>query len=198
MPSFHPLKYQWALWVKPATQSKDKKKEAWDSVIKMCVVSSVEEFVALLNTLKPASWQAEGLSYFFFKEGVKPEWEDPANLDGGAFKILTERPFVQGRWDDLLSEMVVGGFERDELLCGASVSIRPKNGDRFEVWTKAVGAPGEPGTAEAAEKYRLTMEKHLMKLLRRTLKDADGNQTDSPAKTPFAPHPKNKSSVVNE
>lgn len=50
--------------------------------------STVEDMWRLTNTVPEPARLSPGVMYYLFKETIKPEWEDPANKEGGRW-ILT-------------------------------------------------------------------------------------------------------------
>lgn len=43
----------------------------------------------MYNNIVKASQLTQGGNFHFFKEGVKPMWEDPANKEGGKWLIMS-------------------------------------------------------------------------------------------------------------
>lgn len=44
---------------------------------------------SVYNNIVKVSELSQGGNFHFFKEGVKPMWEDPANKEGGKWLIMT-------------------------------------------------------------------------------------------------------------
>jgi len=55
--------------------------------MKVAMISTVEEFWALYNFIQPASSLTQGSDYYLFKEGIRPMWEDPKNINGGRWHV---------------------------------------------------------------------------------------------------------------
>lgn len=68
----------------------------------------VEDFWKLINNLKPPSMLEGSANYHFFKEGVQPLWEDPANKHGGKW-VLTVKDNVMVL-NRIWIEVVSGGM----------------------------------------------------------------------------------------
>jgi translation initiation factor 4E len=49
-----------------------------------------DQYNSLVNNLQPPSSLPQKANYWFFKEGVRPEWEDPTNQNGGKWTIEFE------------------------------------------------------------------------------------------------------------
>ncbi len=93
--------------------------------------------------------------------------------------MMVDRSLVESNWQLLLMECVGNLFPREDTLCGVGVSIRPQNGDRFEIWTR------DAADSEAV----MEVGKHL----RNTFK------IPSTTKITYTKHIKNKStSFVND
>lgn len=45
-------------------------------------VETVEDFWSLADHIKPPSELMAGVDYSFFKNGIRPMWEDPQNVKG--------------------------------------------------------------------------------------------------------------------
>jgi len=73
-----------------------------------------------------------------FREGVKPEWEDPINSDGGELLFRgADLELVNQMWYELVLAMVGEVLEQGEKLVGARVldkSAKGKQEYRIEVW----------------------------------------------------------------
>uniref|UniRef100_A0A915DZY1 eIF-4F 25 kDa subunit n=1 Tax=Ditylenchus dipsaci TaxID=166011 RepID=A0A915DZY1_9BILA len=132
----HPLQNRWALWYLKGDRAKN-----WEECLKrVSVFDSVEDFWALYNHIQPASGLTWGSDYYLFKEGIKPMWEDPQNIEGGRWLMVIEKnkrtQKLDTYWLELL--MAIVGEQFDELgdhICGAVVNVR-KVGDKVALWTR--------------------------------------------------------------
>lgn len=75
----------------------------------VATLSTPQEFWNYYQHLKRPSQLEDGNfclylgSYLYlFRKGIKPIWEDKANLNGGSFVILTEKPRANKMWEDVL------------------------------------------------------------------------------------------------
>uniref|UniRef100_A0A2P2HVZ9 eIF-4F 25 kDa subunit n=1 Tax=Hirondellea gigas TaxID=1518452 RepID=A0A2P2HVZ9_9CRUS len=132
----HPLNSRWCLWY-----FINDKNLAWeDSQIKVASYGTVEDFWALFNHIESASKLRVGCDYSLFKQGIKPMWEDSANINGGRWSISVPKNQRFTELDDLWMEMImmmVGENEEEcvnQDICGAVVAVRPRNG-RLALWT---------------------------------------------------------------
>ena len=76
--------------------------------------------------------------YLLFKKGIRPEWEDPYNKQGG--KWVVTLPIEEDMeeecdeaWNSLVMSLVAGQFDYFEIINGAIFSIREKH-YRITLW----------------------------------------------------------------
>lgn len=76
----HPLQHEWTLWfLKPPTQGLE-----WSDLLKEIIsFKTVEEFWGIFKTISKASMLPAKSDYSYFLKGIRPEWEDPQNMNGG-------------------------------------------------------------------------------------------------------------------
>jgi len=130
----HQLQMGWKFWY--FENSKDR---AWEDCLK--VVSpfeTVEDFWSIYNNIKSASDLRTGCSYFVFKDGIKPMWEDPGNRKGGRWLVnfdKRQRHNLDNYWLEVLLCLIGEAFEDDgDEICGAVVDCRMKQ-DKISIWT---------------------------------------------------------------
>jgi translation initiation factor 4E len=132
----HETEFRWSLHCTAINKKvKAKTKAAWEAKLKnIFTLGTVEEFWGLVELLKkPSEIQGRG-DYFFFKEHIKPEWEDPHNANGGAWLYRSESGSAADEaWQEVLLALV-GCQLNMELVCGACLSVRPSH-YRVAVWT---------------------------------------------------------------
>lgn len=84
--------------------------------------------------------RVNGFSLFGY--GIRPEWEDEINANGGSFKLDFKAPscVVQQVWEKLVFQTVTWEFKEADKLCGVRLldkSQPSKEGSyRIEVWTQ--------------------------------------------------------------
>ncbi|RKO97126.1 hypothetical protein CXG81DRAFT_29762 [Caulochytrium protostelioides] len=130
----HPLQSSWTLWYTGTGTTQD----SWSQQLTvLTTVSTVEDFWGAYNNLVPVQQLETGSSYYFFREGVKPEWEDPHNTSGGAWVIQIMQP--QRSQDDLFLNTLLATigscFQRHDEICGIIFAARRVH-NRISVWTK--------------------------------------------------------------
>lgn len=83
----HMLQNQWTFWY--FENNKDK---SWEENLRVVSpFSSVEDFWSIYNHIKSASELRTGCSYFVFKDGIKPMWEDAGNRAGGRWLVSFDK-----------------------------------------------------------------------------------------------------------
>ena len=77
-----------------------------------------------------------------FKHGIKPEWEDEINKQGGQVQInfKSNLPFLQTLWEKLVFSVVTDTFVNSDMLSGIRLldksGLNRENMFRIEIWTK--------------------------------------------------------------
>jgi translation initiation factor 4E len=131
----HYLKYRWTMWWNPPF----KKGAEW-KVEKVLSFDTVEDFWCLYNHLAKPSMLKAGSNYHMFKDGVKPEWEDEENKNGGKWIIDLKKDAqkVDDAWMNIILAMIgeQDFQEYSDEICGVVVSPRAK-GNKLALWTKS-------------------------------------------------------------
>ncbi|KAF2140197.1 uncharacterized protein K452DRAFT_252881 [Aplosporella prunicola CBS 121167] len=131
-----PLKYTWVIWYRPPTS---KNSDYEKSTVKMLRMSTAQDFVRVYRHLKRPSMLPTVSDYHFFKEGIRPVWEDEENKKGGKWIMRLKKGVADRYWENLLLALIGNEFmEAGEEVCGAVVSVRSGE-DVFSVWTKNDG-----------------------------------------------------------
>ncbi|GMI07081.1 hypothetical protein TrLO_g3419 [Triparma laevis f. longispina] len=145
----HPLENSWTFWHGDALE-KD-----WSKKIQpICTFTTVENFWQYYNHIpKPGKCFFDGESrasvgpdnkvideLSMFKKGIKPEWEDPQNRDGGClFVRKTMDPLqVDHYWQNAILGLIGETLSPD--ICGVRIVDKGKRDNtmyRFEVWLKS-------------------------------------------------------------
>eukprot|EP00753_Platysulcus_tardus_P000955 PLAT10798.2.p1 GENE.PLAT10798.2~~PLAT10798.2.p1 ORF type:complete len:229 (+),score=101.86 PLAT10798.2:360-1046(+) len=141
----HPLQSRWVLWF-DAPSGKRMDAKAWAEQLKQVYsFGTVEEFWGLFNNIMAPSHLSNGCNYHLFREGVRPEWEDPINAAGGKWTAtLPKERGAEPRTDVdrfwLNAAMAVVGEtlcdDEGEEVTGVVVSIRTRV-FRIAVWTRS-------------------------------------------------------------
>uniref|UniRef100_A0A060THD7 ARAD1D30096p n=1 Tax=Blastobotrys adeninivorans TaxID=409370 RepID=A0A060THD7_BLAAD len=135
----HPLSHKWTLWyTRPPVNSK----EDWKNLLKEIVtVSTVEEFWGMFNSIPKVDELQLRSDYSFFRDGIRPEWEDQANGAGG--KIVYVLPHKRSQnaitadeaWLKTLLGVIGGTLDNDTgMITGVFINVR-RAGTRVNIWT---------------------------------------------------------------
>eukprot|EP00455_Lapot_gusevi_P056781 TRINITY_DN951_c0_g1_i1.p1 TRINITY_DN951_c0_g1~~TRINITY_DN951_c0_g1_i1.p1 ORF type:complete len:203 (+),score=49.46 TRINITY_DN951_c0_g1_i1:78-686(+) len=132
-PQSHPLQNSWSMWYDAPQTGRE-----WvDKLQKISTFSSVEDFWRLTNNLAPPSKLQIGSNYHMFKDGVRPAFEDPANLKGGKWNVLVYRNTnkTDALWLYTLLALIGEELDADDEVTGAVLSPRRAQ-DKLAVWTR--------------------------------------------------------------
>ncbi|ORZ01250.1 translation initiation factor eIF 4e-like domain-containing protein [Syncephalastrum racemosum] len=135
----HPLHNSWTLWFD--NPGKKASVSSWSQNLKEIVtLETVEDFWGVYNNIAKVNHLDTNSNYHFFKKGIRPEWEDPANTNGGKFSIQFPRARTGDKineyWLNLLLAMIGEQFEHEHEVCGAVISVR-KVFFRVAMWIRS-------------------------------------------------------------
>jgi len=149
------LRFTWTIW-EQIMQSNDAKAVYSDATHKVASFGTVKNFWKYWNHLPQPSELLDGKKFvreqgesrnvvdalMLFKEGVRPEWEDPLNANGGHFQFQL-RPALGGGvideyWNNIVLGMIGGTIEPAEMITGIRLVDKLNQGRavsiRIEVW----------------------------------------------------------------
>ncbi|RNF15059.1 eukaryotic translation initiation factor eIF-4E [Trypanosoma conorhini] len=119
----HPLNTSWTLWYDSISTYDS---ERWElSLVEVMTVRTVEEFFTMLHYCKPPHVLRVSAQYHFFREGVKPMWEDPRNKAGGKLWISLDDKTVGDagkKWENATTAAAAAGGEKDGTSVGTNNS----------------------------------------------------------------------------
>jgi translation initiation factor 4E len=74
-------------------------------------------------------------NYNLFKQGIKPVWEDPKNINGGKYFVMTkgDQDETIKQWIHVMLALILGEFRTD--VNGAVLSVRSW-GNTFAIWVR--------------------------------------------------------------
>ncbi len=99
----HPLQNSWTLWF-----FKNDRSRPWeDNQRPVLSVQTVEDFWAVVNHIELSSKLQAGCDYSFFKDGVKPMWEDENNRQGGRWLIKMDKKQRSAHLDNFWLEVML-------------------------------------------------------------------------------------------
>jgi len=136
----HPLEYEWTFWYdkRPAPGKRMKgEQESYENNLRAIgTFGTVEDFWRYYNHLVKPSKLEINSNYHFFKEGIKPMWEDSANSKGGKWVFtFRDKNVLDVCWENVVLGLVGETLDEDNEITGAVISRR-KAGDRIAVWNK--------------------------------------------------------------
>ncbi|KAF1997013.1 IF4E-domain-containing protein [Amniculicola lignicola CBS 123094] len=131
-----PLKYTWVIWYRPPTP---KNSDYEKSTKPLCRMSTAQEFWKVFTHLNHPSSLPTVSDYHFFKEGIRPVWEDDENKRGGKWIMRLKKGVADRYWEELLMALIGDQFlEAADEVCGFVLSVRSGE-DVFSIWTKNDG-----------------------------------------------------------
>jgi len=130
----HPLQHAWTLWYYRNDRTK-----SWEENLREVVTfDTVEDFWSVHNHIELSSRLVAGCDYSVFKAGIKPMWEDKANMNGGRWLINLDKKHrmncLDNFWLEILLCLIGESFGEDgNIVNGAVVSVRNR-GDKIGIW----------------------------------------------------------------
>ncbi|PHH66290.1 hypothetical protein CDD81_7883 [Ophiocordyceps australis] len=137
----HPLQHKWTLWF---TKPPSGKGDNWNDLLKKVITfDSVEEFWGVYNNVSPVSKLPQKSDYHLFKDGVRPEWEDPQNKHGGKWSYQyknKESVDVDRVWLQVMMAAIGETLEEEDdgEVMGVVANVR-KGFFRIGIWTRTTG-----------------------------------------------------------
>lgn len=130
------LKNTWVIHYRPPT---GKNSDYEKSMRPLCRIDTAQAFWQVYSHLKRPSSLPAVSDYHFFKEGIRPVWEDEENKRGGKWTMRLKKGVADRYWEELLLALIGDQFaEATDEVCGAVVSVRSGE-DVFSIWTKNDG-----------------------------------------------------------
>ena len=142
----HPLQSKWTLWYRASSKSawggsggavkSSAKADSWEASLQ-CVntVDTIEDFWGMYNNVPGISRMEENSDYMFFKEGIRPAWEDPANAAGGSFTLQFKGAACwEFLWLNTLVLAVGSVLTHYDKVTGVFFAKRGGRPDRISLW----------------------------------------------------------------
>ncbi|XP_063243316.1 eukaryotic translation initiation factor 4E type 2-like isoform X2 [Bacillus rossius redtenbacheri] len=135
-PEEHKLQYSYWLWFSRRSPGKQASVQNFNQNLKLIgSFGSVEQFWSVYSHLvRPSELQSHS-DFHLFKVGIKPMWEDEANVKGGKWIVRLRKGLASRCWENLVLAMLGEQFMVGEEICGAVVSMRFQE-DIISVWNK--------------------------------------------------------------
>ncbi|WKY14893.1 hypothetical protein Q1695_000418 [Nippostrongylus brasiliensis] len=134
-PHEHPLEftYVYSFFLRPS--GKFDPVEYAQYVQQIAAVRSVEQFWSVYRHIKRPCDIGEKVDVHFFKKGIKPVWEDEANIKGGKWILRLKKGLSSRIWENLLLAMAGEQFVVGDEICGAVCSVRNQE-DIVSLWNR--------------------------------------------------------------
>ena len=163
--SEHRLQNVWSVW-EHKRDALSGREGYGTNMTKLCTFKTVEGFWRFANRIPPPSSmfttdtgskkfnerEIEGISVF--KEGIRPEWEDPKNMHGGELSVRRQMNIGQldQWWEDLLLGIIGETIDPTDVITGVRIVDKSSNKNKLsyklEVWFEC-NQTNEPQTIEA-------------------------------------------------
>ena len=126
----------WCLWVQDLNM-KEKKNEAnyHQQVKKLVTIKTMGDFCKFFAALRKPKDIPSGADVYFFKQGIKPLWEDPKNNSGGRFFLHIKKTFATKLWESLLFSVVSREIPQTRFVNGIILKIHRLE-VVFYIWTE--------------------------------------------------------------
>ena len=139
--------YRWTFWYVYTLSHREKKRMNKKNarykeylLHEVYTFGTIEEFWKMYNHTNTVGEVISNTDYLNFKKGIRPEWEDPSNQNGGKWVVTLPieddmEEEVDRAWLNLLLHVIGGLFEKQErdLINGMIFSIRDKH-LRVSLW----------------------------------------------------------------
>jgi len=107
-----------------------------NSIKTIATIKTVEDFWSIYDFLVRPNDLPTPTDYHFFREGIKPTWEDVSNSKGGKWIVRLRKGLASRYWEEIMLAIIGGQFSvPDGEICGAVVSIRFSE-DIVSVWNR--------------------------------------------------------------
>jgi len=184
------LQYSWTIWEQLQQAADAKAAQYADATHRVASFGTVKEFWRYWNHLPQPSQLLDGNKRFVretdgtrsivdalmvFRDGIRPEWEDPANASGGHFQFQLKDAVGGGTideyWNNIVLGMIGGTVGPSELVTGVRLVDKRQQRSgflRLEVWFSNYEA------SDQVDQLQRSLERCMASKL-------DGSQTSSPA-----------------
>jgi len=108
-----------------------------NSIKTINTIKTVEEFWGTYNYLMRPNDLPTTTDYHFFRQGIKPTWEDASNAKGGKWILRLRKGLASRYWEEAMLALIGGQYSGvpEGEICGVVISIR-YNEDILGIWNK--------------------------------------------------------------
>ncbi|KAG9070670.1 Eukaryotic translation initiation factor 4E type 2 [Linnemannia hyalina] len=131
----HPLHFNWVFWF--MHRPPGSKIVNYESAMKkIATFGSVEDFWAVYSHLRRPHELPNVSDYHMFRQGVRPVWEDAANINGGKWIVRLKKGLASRYWENLIMAVIGDQFDVGSEICGIVLSIRGAE-DILSIWNQS-------------------------------------------------------------
>lgn len=126
----HQLSNKWTVWFHKLYD------DNWtiNSYIELYTFDTIEEFWSVFNSLIP--YMKNGI-LFIMKNGIKPIWEDPINIEGCTESFVSDKINHVEQWRELCMGLISNNLlTTDENILNGISCCPKKKGYLFKLWLK--------------------------------------------------------------
>ena len=92
----------------PAAQAAESVHPYENSIKHVSTVRTVEEFWETYNYLRRPNDLPTTTDYHFFRDGIKPTWEDSSNAKGGKWIVRLPKGLASRYWEEVILALIGG------------------------------------------------------------------------------------------
>lgn len=137
-PDEHPLQYPYCFWYSKRPPGRTDPSSFEKNIKVVSTFVSVEQFWKAYSHMRRPGDLNGHCDIHLFKQGIKPLWEDKANMNGGKWIVRLRKHFTSRCWENLIMAMVGEQFMVGDEICGAVVSVRFQE-DIISIWNRTAG-----------------------------------------------------------
>eukprot|EP01103_Thecamoeba_quadrilineata_P020784 TRINITY_DN911_c0_g1_i1.p1 TRINITY_DN911_c0_g1~~TRINITY_DN911_c0_g1_i1.p1 ORF type:complete len:563 (-),score=107.22 TRINITY_DN911_c0_g1_i1:50-1738(-) len=126
------LQSAWTLWFDEGFPKGITTTDYLDHLVNIGSFSTVQDFWRYWNNIK-ITQLPEFSNLRLFKAGIKPTWEDPANVNGGKWVFHYSKDVAEKMWIHIVLALIGEKFDYGEDMCGTVYSVRPKK-NTLNLW----------------------------------------------------------------
>lgn len=126
----------WCLFYVSAKTGESALKGTYDPTL-VFRVDSVATFWKVFNNVSRPT-KMESCTLYFFRDGINPKWEDPANSDGGILRLKLDRETIDDAWVWLLCRTIGESWSKSVRNTVNGVALKVRGSVYLlEVWVTA-------------------------------------------------------------
>jgi translation initiation factor 4E len=155
----HALESRWTFWFEEPAQYTPHAATEWESNAQpVYAVDTVEDFWAVHDNIPTPSKLSAGCTYYLMKNDIRPQWEDPSNIEGGRWVLQLDKRSSEESdtlWLNACLACIGEQVQPSDLVTGCVVQVRAK-GNRVQLWLSV--ADPEEVVCEMGRKFKAILE----------------------------------------